>query len=52
MSPKGETIKGIYIRVVSVGDVVAHGLEVVVLRVGTLYIITIKIRVSLVRKFM
>lgn len=47
----GKAIRGLYIRVVLMGVIVALGLETVVLWVGTLYVNRISLRVSLVDLF-
>lgn len=51
MIPKAEAIKGYIIRVISLGTIVAHSSEVVVLRVGTLCVSYISIKVSLIGEF-
>lgn len=48
----GEAKRGHNIKVVSVGVVMAHGSDTLVLKVGTLCIILITIRVNLVSSFM
>lgn len=49
--PKGATIRGLSIKVVSVGGIITYNSEELVLRVGTLRVNCIIIRVSLVGSF-
>lgn len=51
MRLKRATIKGCNIKVSSVGAIVAHNFEALVLRVGTLRVSSISIRSSLVDLF-
>lgn len=50
--PKGVVIRNHIIRVILIGAEVAHGSEVETLRLGTLHVSLIYIRVSLVSPFM